>query len=96
MIIDYRKNKFSVNPIKIQDQEVEIVDTYKYLGVVIDNRLNWAPHVDKVLKKTQSRLFFLRKLRSFNVCNRMLIMFYQTVVSSVMTYALVCWGGNAR
>ena len=74
---------------------VEIVDTYKYLGVLIDNKLNWSPHLDKVFKKTQSRLFFLRKLRSFNVCNRMLNMFYQTVVCSVMTFALVCWGGNA-
>ena len=25
----------------------------------------------------------------------MLLMFYQTVVSSVVTFALVCWGGNA-
>ena len=53
LVIDYRKKKSSVNPIKIQDQEVEIVDTFKYLGVVIDNKLNWAPHVDKVFKKTQ-------------------------------------------
>ena len=95
VVIDFRKKKEKIIPISISGEDVEIVSTYKYLGVVIDNKLNWGQHIDKVFKKTQSRLFFLRKLRSYNVCNRMLLMFYQTVVSSVMTFALVCWGGNA-
>ena len=76
-------------------EHVDIVDCYKYLGVTVDNKLNWSEHTSNVYKKVQTRLFFLRKLRSFNVCNRMLVMFYDTVVCSVMTFALVCWGGNA-
>ena len=96
LIIDFRmKKKKNVVPITIKGENVEIVDSYKYLGVTVDNKLNWSKHISNVYKKTQSRLFFLRKLRSFNVCNRMLIMFYDTVISSVMTFALVCWGGNA-
>ena len=42
----------------------------------------------------QSRLFFLRRLRSFNVCTRLLRMFYQSVVASAISFAAVCWGGG--
>ena len=41
-----------------------------------------------------SRLYFLRKLRSFNVCSKMLEIFYQSVVASVLFFAVVCWGSS--
>ena len=46
---------------------VEVVSTYKYLGVHLDNKLDWSANTDAVYKKGQSRLYFLRRLRSFNV-----------------------------
>ena len=95
LIVDFRKSKEPMEPICIKGENVQIVSEYKYLGVTIDDKLNWSKHTSNVFKKAQSRLFFLRKLRSFNVCNRMLKMFFETVVCSVMTFALVCWGGNA-
>ena len=60
----------------------------------MDEKLDWALNTDAVYKKTQSRLFFLRRLRSFDVCSRMLRMFYQSAVASVLFYAAVCWGGS--
>ena len=94
--VDFRKKKsVPITPIQMKGENIEIIDTYKYLGVTIDSKLNWSHHIDKVFKKSQSRLFFLRKLRSFNVCNRMLCMFYDTIICSVLSFALVCWGGNA-
>ena len=36
-----------------------------------------------------------RKLRSFNVCYGMLCMFYDTIICSVLSFALLCLGGNA-
>ena len=96
LVIDFRRKKKSqVVPIQMKGADIEIVDSYKYLGVVIDSKLNWSLHIDKVYKKTQSRLFFLRKLKSFHVCNRMMKMFYDTVICSLLSFALVCWGVNA-
>ncbi|KAI3368493.1 hypothetical protein L3Q82_025503, partial [Scortum barcoo] len=58
------------------------VEDFKYLGVVIDNRLDWKSNTEAVYKKGMSRLYFLRKLRSFNTGSRMLEIFYQSVVAS--------------
>ena len=46
----------------------------------MDNRLDWRHNTDAVYKKGQSRLYFLRKLRSFSVCSKMLHIFYKSVV----------------
>ena len=43
-----------------------------------------------------SRHYFLRKLRSFNVCSKMLEIFHQSVVASVIFFAAVCWSSSIR
>ena len=45
---------------------MEVVEEYKYLNVHLDNRLNWRHNTGAVYKKGQSRLYYLRKLRSFS------------------------------
>ncbi|TWW54378.1 hypothetical protein D4764_0184950 [Takifugu flavidus] len=82
-------------PVQIGTEEVEGVQTYKYLGLWLDNRLDWTRNTRQLYKKTQSRMYFLRRLRSFNICRKLLWMFYQSVVASVLSYAVVCWGGSA-
>lgn len=73
-----------------------MVNTYKFLGVHINNKLDWTDNTDALYRKGQSKLFFLRRLRSFNVCTRLLQTFYQSVVASVLFFAVVCWGGNTN
>ncbi len=41
-------------------------------------------------------MFFLGRLRSFSVCNRLLKIFYQSIVASALFFAVVCWGGGIR
>ena len=94
LIIDFRKTKSVPDPVTIKGQIVERVETYKYLGIVIDNQLNWKEHAKQVSTKANTRLYFLRKLRSFDVSADILNLFYSSVVRSVMSFGLVCWGGN--
>uniref|UniRef100_A0A1A8MF94 Reverse transcriptase domain-containing protein n=1 Tax=Nothobranchius pienaari TaxID=704102 RepID=A0A1A8MF94_9TELE len=92
LVIDFRKKKQTFSPVVIKGQPVEIVETYKYLGVYLDNKLNWKRNSHAVVKKAQSRLFFLRKLRSFDISRRLLNVFYQGIMASVLFYAVLCWG----
>ena len=94
MIIDFRKVKRVHDEIVIKGEVVERVSSYKYLGVVIDEKLSWRENTDHIVKKVHSRLYCLRKLRSFNVQQELLQMFYSSVVCSVMTFGLTCWGGS--
>ncbi|KAI3353878.1 hypothetical protein L3Q82_005088 [Scortum barcoo] len=92
MVIDFRRKKMPSQPLWIRGEVVEEVEDYKYLGVVIDNRLDWKSNTEAVYKKGMSRLSFLRKLRSFNVGSRMLEIFYQSVVASAIFFAACVLG----
>ena len=51
----------------VKGEAVEQVDKYRYLGLVIDNQTVWHENTDQIIKKVHSRLFCLRKPRSFRV-----------------------------
>ncbi|KAK3570529.1 hypothetical protein QTP86_022076, partial [Hemibagrus guttatus] len=95
LVVDFRKQKPPPSPISIMGDEVDIVDNYKYLGIHIDNKLEWTKNTDALYKKGQSRLYFRNKLRSLNVCRTMLQVFCHLVVASIIFYAVVCWGNGS-
>ncbi|KAI4896389.1 hypothetical protein NFI96_003559 [Prochilodus magdalenae] len=96
MVVNFRRARPLTQPVFIEGVEVEMVRTYRYLGLHLDERLDWTANTDILYRKGQSRLYFLRRLGSFNVCRKLLQMFYQTVVSSCLFYAVVCWGGSIK
>ena len=94
MCIDFRKNQRCPKPVYIKGEAAERVDTYKYLGVVFDSKLNWKENINSVLKKVNSRMYCMRKLRSFGVNSDMLVTFHNAVICSIIMFGSVCWGGN--
>ena len=75
---------------------IERVKTYKYLGVEIDDQLKFDKCAASKVKKLQQRMFFFRKLRSFNVETCILELFYKSVLQSVLSFGLVCVFGSMR
>ncbi|KAI4897172.1 hypothetical protein NFI96_015223, partial [Prochilodus magdalenae] len=96
MVVDFRRARPLTQPVCIEGVEVEMVKTYRYLGLHLDERLDWSANTDILYMKGQSRLYCLRRLGAFNICRKLLQMFYQTVVSSCLFYAVVCWGGSIK
>ena len=71
-------------PACIKGEAVVRVETYKYLGVVFDSKLNWKDKINSMLKKVNTRMYCLRKLRSFGVNSGMLVTFYNPVICSII------------
>ena len=88
MCIDFSNDPPSQTGTVIHEDKVEVVDEYKYLGTIIDNRLRWDRHCSATYKMCQQRLYCLRKLRSFNIDNTNLSMFYKSFIQSVLTFLL--------
>ncbi|CDQ98711.1 unnamed protein product [Oncorhynchus mykiss] len=53
MIVDFRKQQREHPPIHIDGTVVEKVESFKFLGVHITDKLNWSTHTDSVVKKAQ-------------------------------------------
>ena len=70
------------------------IDIYKYLGIVIDSKFKWNENTENMMRKVNPRMYCLRKLKKFGVRADLLLMFYNAVISSAISFGAVCWGGN--
>lgn len=91
MVVNLRRTKTPITAVSIEGEAVELVQSYRYLGVHLGSKLDWSVNTEAIYQKGQSRLQFLRRIRSFGVCRTMLNMFYQLLVASALFFAVVCW-----
>ena len=94
MVVDFRRDQPRPTPLVIKGEEVEMVDQYRYLGSIIDNKLDWSANCQALLGRGNQRLYFLRKLNSFGVGPRLLELFYRATVESVLTFNSLCFFGS--
>ena len=98
-IIPFRKAPTVIPDLFIDGVKVERVTEYKYLGTVLDNKLNFNKNTDFIQERCQPRIFCLQKIRSLslkhvNVSAAVLCTFYQSCIKSVLTFSFLCWFGG--
>jgi hypothetical protein len=94
MIVDFRRGANIHECLVINNEEVERVSNYKYLGTVIDNRLVFTENVNLIYKKANSRLYHLRKLHSLHTDTKIIELFYRSMLESVISFGIAVWYGN--
>ena len=82
-------------PIYIDNTPVDQVTTFKFLGSFVTDDMSWNFNCNKLLMKARQRLYFLRKLKSFNVNNTILLSFYRAIVESILTSSITVWYDKA-
>lgn len=86
---------------------IQQVAQAKYLGVIIDQRLSWYPHLEQVMSRVRKLIWVFKELRyiipkSINVnknnkIQRNLINeIYVSLVQSILVYCITAWGGAAK
>ena len=74
----------------LKGQDLEAVNTAKYLGVDLSNNLSWNSHIDRTTKKANSMLGFLRRnLRVNNSDTKAAA--YKTLVRPNLEYCASVW-----
>ena len=86
-----RNSNCLINPIIIGGNVIKRANTYKILGVIMDNDLKWNCHVDYIIKKACKKLYSLRILRRARVSQPNILRIYLSTVRPVLEYAVpVC------
>jgi hypothetical protein len=57
MVVDYRKKRTEHTPIVIDWAAVEQVESFKFLGVHVTNKLTWSKHAKTVMKRARQNPF---------------------------------------
>ena len=70
------------------------MSSYKYLGTVIDDKLNGCENAQRIFKKANQRLYFVRRLNKFKVSKKIMSLFYKSVVESIICFCICSWFGG--
>ena len=65
MVFRMPQKKIIQPNIKIYGSNIEFVENFIFLGITINNKLNWNSHINKVTNKISKTVGILNKLRSF-------------------------------
>ena len=61
------------------------VESFKFLGVHITNKLSWSKYTKTVVKRARQNLFPLRRLKRFGMGTQILNRFYNCTIESILT-----------
>ena len=81
--------------IRINNTEIEKKRTTKFLGVQIDDKLNWKDHISHICNKVSKTIAILRKVRSVFPLN-VLKMIYMSLIYSHINYCILIWGSAEK
>ena len=80
----------------IRQIPIEQVTEFNFLGVLIDNKLTWKPHISKISSKISKGTGILSRLKNL-LPKIILLNIYNTLVLPFLNYAILIWGfGNTK
>ena len=98
-LIFFRSNHHPLNyskiSIKLNGLKLKPVEFIKYLGMLIDNHLNWNYHIDNLCKKLSRANGILSKLR-YSAPIEILIQVYYSIFHSHLINGCNLWGLTPR
>ena len=57
----------------------------------MQDNLKWKGHMEQQTKKCNKRLFLLRQLNNIRVDSKILALYYNSMIASVLTYVICSW-----
>ena len=80
-----------INTVVIDNHDLTQVKSAKYLGVIIDHKLNWIEPIFYVKSKISKGIGIMYKARQF-LTKKALLMLYHAYIYPYMTYCIEVWG----
>ena len=78
--------------IYINGQQLKEERDTKFLGVILDNELDWSCHIHELNKKLRSAAALLSKVRHW-ILKELYLKIYHALFESHLTYGISVWGG---
>ena len=87
MIITFSHQKPDFREIIINNTAIKRNDSFKILGIILQNDLKWNQHVNSVISKANKRLYLLGHLKKAGIPTHDLLVLYNFLVVPVFNYA---------
>ena len=91
MMISFSNKPVAPPPVTISNTAIERTETFKLLGVVLSNKLDWSDHCEYLHTKGSQRLYLLVLLRRAGVPDHDILRIYTSMIRSVLEYTAPVW-----
>ena len=86
---------YGTHPIKIYEIPISRVQSTKFLGVIIDDKLTWSEHISYITETISRNTGVISRLRSF-LPSSALISLYNTLVLPYLYYCNIIWARTSN
>ena len=76
--------------IRYDQTDIKEIEVTKFLGLHIDNKVNWKTHIEQVCKRLSQSSYALYRLKK-NVNQHALLTAYHGYVASIIRYGIIFW-----
>ena len=94
-VIFTRKNKYTIphGLLHINNSPITFTKTVKYLGLLIDHKLSWRPHIESKLTKCKNHFFQLRSAigQHWGLNTQAILWLFKAVIRPSLTYGSYIW-----
>ena len=81
--------------VSLSDKEnLEVVQTIKLLGIVINDKLKWNDNTDYLCEKARRKIWLLRNMKLSGLTKNQLLDAYKKEVRSLLELAVPVWSSN--
>ena len=81
--------------LSLNNQILEQVCSYKYLGLILDEHLTYKKHIKEMNKVISHKLYLMSKIRKY-LTEQACIDIFKTMVLSVIEYCDIIYGGTSQ
>ena len=83
----------ALNPpiIKIDEIQLEPISNFNFLGIIINENINWSKHINKISYSISKTIGIIRKLKNV-LPSSVLLTIYNSLILPQLTYGILVWG----
>ena len=75
------------------DTPLECVSEIKFLGITVDNKFSWKPHVLNICKTVSRNIGIIKRLKNCLPVTS-LLMLYSSLILPYLNYGILAWGNT--
>jgi hypothetical protein len=86
-----KKNEFNIPDIIVDSNRINRVKSLKFLGICLDENLNWTEHINQVSSRLKQNCYLLNNVKYFLPKKHLLALYYAHIYSHII-YGISIWG----
>ena len=92
MIFNFTDNYKFTTRLQLKGKNVEMVDSMKILGTIVNTNLSWDDNCQQIIRKVNNRMQLIRGVQSFGASREEMVHLWILFCRSVLEQSCVVWG----